>query len=128
MKKLLIIIIFSINLHSADQLISSAGVEYLTCGSYKIKGQLGRDKKSSTFYVNVYPKTKRQYKVILNGNIPSNFDRYVDKVHIIASGDIKKAGRGSNTILYLTEKLEVLNPNEKFQNVIIKTKNSPCNK
>ena len=128
MKKLFILLLLSINAYSSSQIISSAGIEYLNCGNYEIKGLLGKDPQSSTFYLNVYPKTKRQYKITLAGMIPPVFHRYAGKMHVIASGNIKKEGRASNTIFSLDKKLEVLNPNEKFKNVIIKKKSFPCEK
>ena len=128
MKILFILLLSSVSAYSSAHIISSAGIEYLNCGSYEIKGLLGKNSQTSTFYLNVYPKTKRQYKITLAGDIAPIFHRYAGKMHVTASGNIKKGGRASKTIFILDKKLEVLNPNEKFKNVIIKKKSFPCEK
>ena len=126
MKNLLIILLFSVSAISNDKVISAAGVEYLKCGEYKIKGLLEMEKASSIFFLTVYPKTKRQYRIRLEGDVVPFFNRYAGKIHVTATGKIKRQGVAASATLHLTKPLEILNPNLKFEKVIIRKKDLSC--
>ena len=128
MKKIIIIpfIFISLNLYSKNKTIKSPGVEFLNCGQYQIRGLLGSDKEKSTYFLVVYPLTKRQYKIEINGKVNEFFQKNSNKVHVSASGVVKREGKASSVTLYLDKKLEVLNPNDRFKDVIVKKKDLLC--
>lgn len=126
MKKLLVILFFSVATNATEKVISAPGVEYLTCGEYMIRGLLEKSEESNSFFVTVYPKTKRQYRVKLKGDVEPFFNRYAGKIHVTASGNIKNKGVAASATLHLTKPLEILNPNSKFEKVIIRVSKASC--
>ena len=129
MKKIIIISLISIslNLYSKNQVIKSPGIEFLTCGQYQIRGLLGINKKKTVYFLAIYPQTKRQYKIEINGEVNEFFHKNSNNVHVSASGVVKKEGKASSVTLYLDKKLEVLNPNDRFKDVIVKKRDLSCN-
>lgn len=116
----------SLSTYSKKNVISSAGIEFLTCGQYEIRGLLGSNEDKTIHFLQVYPKTKRQYKIVIKGDVSEFFRMSTNKIHVTASGLIKRKGKASSLVLYLDKKLEILNPNDKFKDVIVKKKDLSC--
>ena len=116
----------SLSTYSKKNVISSAGVEFLTCGQYEIRGLLGSNEDKTIHFLQLYPSTKRQYKIVIDGDVSEFFRMNTKKVHVTASGVIKRKGKASSLVLHLDKKLEILNPNDRFKDVIVKKKDLSC--
>ena len=116
----------SLSVHSKRQVINSAGIEFLACGQYEIRGLFSSNQDKTIHFLQVYPKTKRQYKIVIDGDVSDFFRMNTNKIHVTASGLIKRKGKASSLVLYLDKKLEILNPNDRFTDVIVKKKDLSC--
>ena len=111
---------------------SSAGVEKLECGEYKIKGLLTRGNRNEIdqkdrYYLEVYPGTTRRYVIqVVNQNYQQLFKNH-KSLYVNLTGFIFKKGLASESMLFVRDReMSITTHVDSLKSSILKKRDVQC--